>query len=190
MYAVQRGDILSLIAQRYKTTTDALVTLNALPNANLIYPGQKLVLPDNSPLAPAAAEAPTTTVSTAFKRILIDISEQRMYVYENNNLIWEFVISTGMAGAATVPGTYQVQSKIPNAYGSTWDIWMPNWLGIYWAGPLENGIHALPILPSGGRLWDGYLGTPISYGCIVMGINDSSLLYNWAEIGTEVQIVH
>ena len=92
--------------------------------------------------------------------------------------------------ASTMPHgwAFPVQSKIPNAYGSTWNIWMPDWLGIYWAGSLENGIHALPILPNGATLWEGYLGRPISYGCVVLGTYDAQLLYNWAEIGTTVEI--
>ena len=121
------------------------------------------------------------------KYILVDISEQHMYVYEGDVLTYSFVASTGMNNATRV-GTFAVQSKIPNAYGSTWDIWMPNWLGIYWAGGLENGIHALPILPNGATLWDGYLGRPVSYGCVVLGAYESRLLYDWAEIGTPVEI--
>ena len=121
------------------------------------------------------------------KYILVDISEQHMYVYENDQLIYSFVASTGINNA-TRTGLFQVQSKIPNAYGATWNIWMPNWLGIYWAGGLENGIHSLPILPNGAELWAGYLGRPISYGCVVLDSYDSSLLYNWAEIGTPVEI--
>jgi lipoprotein-anchoring transpeptidase ErfK/SrfK len=121
------------------------------------------------------------------KYILVDISEQHMYVYENDALIYSFVASTGMNNATRV-GTFAVQSKIPNAWGSTWSIWMPNWLGIYWAGGLENGIHALPILPSGATLWAGLLGRPISYGCVVLGTYESKLLYDWAEIGTPVEI--
>ena len=85
-------------------------------------------------------------------------------------------------------GTFSVLNKIPSAYGSTWNIWMPNWLGIYWSGHLQNGIHALPILPNGQRLWAGYLGTPISYGCVVLGAYESELLYYWAEVGTPVVI--
>jgi hypothetical protein len=65
---------------------------------------------------------------------------------------------------------------------------MPYWLGIYWAGSLENGIHALPILPSGQRLWQGYLGTPVSYGCVILGTIEAQTLYNWAEVGTPVVI--
>jgi len=121
------------------------------------------------------------------KYILVDISEQHMYVYEGDVLVYSFVASTGMNNATRV-GTFAVQSRIPNAYGSTWDIWMPNWLGIYWAGGLENGIHALPILPNGATLWEGYLGRPVSYGCVVLGSYESRLLYDWAEIGTPVEI--
>jgi lipoprotein-anchoring transpeptidase ErfK/SrfK len=121
------------------------------------------------------------------KYILVDISEQHMYVYEGDQLVYSFVASTGMKGATRV-GTFAVQSKIPNAYGSTWNIWMPSWLGIYWSGGLENGIHALPILPNGATLWAGFLGRPISYGCVVLGSYEAKLLYDWAEIGTPVEI--
>jgi lipoprotein-anchoring transpeptidase ErfK/SrfK len=121
------------------------------------------------------------------KYILVDISEQHMYVYEGDMLIYSFVASTGINNG-TRAGTFAVQSKIPSAYGATWNIWMPNWLGIYWSGGLENGIHALPILPNGATLWEGYLGSPVSYGCVVLGTYESRLLYEWAEIGTPVQI--
>lgn len=121
------------------------------------------------------------------KYILVDISEQHMYVYEGETPVFSFTASTRMNNA-TRAGNFSVLNKIPNAYGATWNIWMPNWLGIYWAGSLQNGIHALPILPNGGQLWAGYLGTPISYGCVVIGTYESRLLYDWAEIGTPVEI--
>lgn len=121
------------------------------------------------------------------KYILVDISEQHMYVYEGNTEVYSFVASTGMNNA-TRAGQFSVLDKIPNAYGATWNIWMPNWLGIYWAGSLENGIHALPILPNGATLWAGYLGVPISYGCVVLGTSESQLLFDWADVGTPVEI--
>lgn len=132
-----------------------------------------------------SAEAPT--IYTGGKYILVDISEQHMYVYESDYLIYSFVASTGMNNA-TRTGNFSVLDKIPNAYGATWNIWMPYWLGIYWAGSLENGIHALPILPNGATLWAGYLGTPISYGCVVLGSYEAETLFNWAEVGTPVEI--
>lgn len=41
-YTVKRGDTLSGIAQRYKTTVTKLVKNNGIKNANLIYVGQKI----------------------------------------------------------------------------------------------------------------------------------------------------
>ena len=64
---------------------------------------------------------------------------------------------------------------------------MPYWLGIYWAGGSENGIHALPII-NGQTLWEGYLGSPISYGCVVLSAADAERLYNWAEVAV-VEVV-
>jgi lipoprotein-anchoring transpeptidase ErfK/SrfK len=139
-------------------------------------------VPENSASAPDVPPA-----YSGNKYVLVDISDQYMYVYEGDTLIQSFIASTGMRNATRV-GTFSVLDKIPNAYGSTWDIWMPNWLGIYYAGGSENGIHALPILSNGATLWEGYLGTPISYGCVVLGTYDSQWLYDWAEIGTPVEI--
>ena len=154
-------------------------------------PGEMVMeILDNTP-APVTAPAPVYNDESpsynGSKYILVDISEQHMYVYDGDTLIYSFVASTGINNATRV-GTFAVQSKIPNAYGATWNIWMPNWLGIYWAGGLENGIHALPILSNGATLWEGYLGRPVSYGCVVLGSYESSLLYDWAEIGTTVEI--
>jgi lipoprotein-anchoring transpeptidase ErfK/SrfK len=143
-------------------------------------------VPTNAPVSQQVQPQPPAGYSGS-KYILVDISEQHMYVYEGDNLVYSFVASTGMNNATRV-GTFAVQSKIPNAYGSTWNIWMPSWLGIYWAGGLENGIHALPILPNGATLWAGFLGRPISYGCVVLGSYEAQLLYDWAELGTPVEI--
>jgi len=148
-------------------------------------PTSVYIPPTNAPLSQQAAQPASGYSGSQY--ILVDISEQHMYVYEGDALVYSFVASTGMNNATRV-GTFAVQDKIPNAYGSTWNIWMPNWLGIYWSGNLENGIHALPILPSGATLWAGFLGRPISYGCVVLGSYEAKLLYDWAEVGTPVEI--
>jgi hypothetical protein len=166
-------------------TPTELPTLTPLPTETPGAMAMEVVADTPIPAAPVyAAGAPSYGGS---KYILVDISEQHMYVYEGDALVYSFVASTGMNNATRV-GNFAVQSKIPNAYGSTWNIWMPNWLGIYWAGGLENGIHALPILPSGATLWAGFLGRPVSYGCVVLGSYESKLLYDWAEMGTPVEI--
>jgi len=157
-----------------------------------VFADDAFVVIENLPAPTSAGYDSTTPYDNAptyngSKYILVDISEQHMYVYENDALIYSFIASTGM-GNSTRAGTFSVLNKIPNAYGATWNIWMPNWLGIYWSGSLQNGIHALPILPNGAILWAGYLGTPISYGCVVLDTYDAQVLYNWVDVGTPVEI--
>ncbi len=185
-YTVQPGDNVSKIAVRHGVTAWAIVQANHLANANFIYVGQRLVIPGGSTPAPAPSPAPQP--SGGNKRIVIDLSEQRMYVYQGGQSLYTWVVSTGMPGAATIPGHFSVLDKIPNAYAYTWGLQMPHWLGIYWAGSLQNGIHALPIMANGQLLWEGYLGQPVSYGCIILGTENAGTLYNWAPVGTPVDI--
>ena len=154
-----------------------LLRLNGL-DGDFLSPGQTLRVP-------RAGQGPSGLVGP--KRIEVDVSEQRMYVWQGDTLVWNFTTSTGLPGYGTRRGTFAVQSKVPKAWSTAWQLWMPNWLGIYWAGGSENGIHALPII-NGQRLWGGYLGSPISYGCVVLGIDDAAALYDWADMGTPVVI--
>ena len=179
-YVVRSGDVLTQIAARFNTTAIALAQNNGIADPSLIREGQVLRVPRQGLGRPGSPQGR--------KRILINLSEQHLYAYEGDWLVYSFVASSGRAPYYTRTGDFQVQSKIPNAYGGAWDIWMPHWLGIYWAGGSENGIHALPIEQNGQTLWAGYLGTPISFGCIVLGTAEAKALYEWAEIGTPVTI--
>ncbi len=195
-HTVQRGETLGAIALRYGLTWQELAAANGLANPHWISVGQVLALPSDAtpppaftPPAPAPAPASSDAAAPATnKRIVIDISDQHLWAYDGETEVYSFVASTGLPGLDTRPGTYSVLNKVPNAWGGNWNIWMPDWLGIYWAGSLQNGIHSLPILPDGSRLWDGYLGTPVSYGCIILGVTESKLLYDWAEVGVPVVI--
>lgn len=136
----------------------------------------------------APTPTPVQQTSASGKRIEVNLSQQRMYVWQGDTLLYNWVCSSGEPGRNTATGHFQVLNKIPEAWASTWSLRMPYWLGIYQAGPLQNGIHALPILPDGRVLWAGYLGTPVSYGCIILSTENARTLYNWAEIGTPVWI--
>ena len=60
---------------------------------------------------------------------------------------------------------------------------------IYHATPnLLNGIHGLPLLSSGARLWANVLGQPASYGCVILDLEAAEHLYGWAEDGVVVEI--
>jgi lipoprotein-anchoring transpeptidase ErfK/SrfK len=123
------------------------------------------------------------------KRIVISISKQRLMVYEDGKQIHKYVISTGIDRSPTQPGIFQVQSHKTKAYASVWDLTMPNFLGIYEAWPgFMNGIHGLPMLSSGVRLWANILGQPASFGCIILDLPESKSLYKWADDGVVVEI--
>jgi LysM repeat protein len=179
-YVVRRGDTLASIAYRHGTTVWAITNANGLANPNYIYPGQRLRIPTGGGTKPTAGGG---------KRIVVDLSAQRMHVYQNGQLLWNWLVSTGRPGQSTVVGHYKVLNKLPNAYAYTWNLQMPYWLGIYWAGHLQNGIHALPIQANGKRLWEGYLGRPVSFGCIILSTQNAKTLYNWAPVGTPVDVV-
>ena len=65
-YTVKSGDTLSAIASRYGMTVNALVTLNGIQNANLIYPGQVLRVADSGQGSNVSQKATTTTTSGTY----------------------------------------------------------------------------------------------------------------------------
>jgi len=122
------------------------------------------------------------------KRIEIDISKQHFYAWLGDTLVYSFPTSTGLPGRDTATGHFEVLDKIPMAYSSIWRLKMPYWLGIYYVGTIENGIHALPIRPDGTVMWGGLLGQKASYGCVILSTEAARIIYDWAEIGTSVDI--
>jgi len=181
IYIVQAGDTLGQIAKRYGTTVAAIMAANDLPSANNIGAGQRLIISKGGVSAPVAAVRPT--------KFVVSISQQRCWLYAGDALIAKWVCSTGRRSSPTVPGTYRIQSKLPKAWGSRWGFWMPYWLGIYWAGGSENGIHGLPWNPKTGvQVWTGSVGRPITFGCVMLDNVNAKMLYNAAWIGMPVII--
>ena len=182
VYVVQAGDTLGKIAQRFGTSVAALVAVNDLPSSDILAIGQQLIIP--RPGDPAL-----TNATLRPSKFVVSISQQRCWLYQGDTVIAKWVCSTGRPGAGTRPGSYKIQSKMPKAFGSTWNIWMPYWLGIYYAGASENGIHGLPWNAStGAQVWTGYVGTPITYGCVMLDNVNAKMLYNVAYIGMPVII--
>jgi len=192
-YTVRPGDTLMSVARSHGLPVWQLTEANPGIEPGELRPDQQIVIPSMDVLFPL----PLITD----RRIVVDISDQHLYAYElapprvggggggGETLVYDFLCSTGIASSPTITGTFQVLSKEENAYASSWDLWMPHFIGIYRSGPdFTNGIHALPTLSSGVRLWEGTLGRPVSYGCIVIGLDDAAALYEWAELGTLVVI--
>lgn len=180
-YVVGAGDTLASIAQEYGTTVAAIASANGITNPSQILQGQRLTIPSVS--APTARPAPQGNLS-----MTVSISQQRCKVYQGDTVLYNWPCSTGRAGSGTKTGTFYVQSKIREAWGSRWGFYMPYWLGIYWAGGSENGIHGLPYEPGGYPVWANSVGTPVTFGCVLLGANESATLWDIAYIGMPVTI--
>ncbi|NLG97570.1 MAG: LysM peptidoglycan-binding domain-containing protein [Chloroflexi bacterium] len=180
-YVIESGDTLTKIAFKVGMPYWKIQQANPGLNPDRLYAGQTLTIPSKNEMLPLPV--------VRGKRIVISISEQHMWTYENGALRSEHVISTGIDRSPTIRGIYQVQTHELEAYASVWDLYMPHFIGIYegWPG-FMNGIHGLPTLSNGSRLWKGNLGRPVSYGCIILDLDEMEDLYYWADEGVVVEI--
>lgn len=109
----------------------------------------------------------------------VDLTQQRLYAYEGDTLANSFVVSTGTWQTPTVTGTYNVWIKLRSAPMSGPGYYLPNVPYImYFYG--SYGIH--------GTYWHNNFGTPMSHGCVNMSIPDSEWIYNFASVGTTVNV--
>jgi hypothetical protein len=180
-YLVEQGESLWSISLKLGMPLWYIIDANPGLTMNNLSPGMELTIPSKNILLPLPP--------VPNKRIVINISDQRMTVIEDGNIRNTHIISTGMADSPTMAGVFQVQTHVLNAYASNWDLYMPHFLGIYEAWPgFMNGIHGLPLLSSGNRLWASNLGSPASYGCIILDLAAAEDLFNWADPGVVVEI--
>lgn len=143
------------------------------------------VLPINSEVLPIA-RLPLIEEKLKVKKIVINLSAQKMFLYENEVVVKELVVSTGKPGMETPVGVFQIYNKKPRVW-SSYGLWMPYWMAVAPDG--RFGIHELPEWPGGIREGADHLGKPVSHGCIRLGIGAAQSVYEWAEVGMEVLII-
>jgi lipoprotein-anchoring transpeptidase ErfK/SrfK len=182
VYTVQAGETLSSIGYDNGIPYPWIQAAN--PDLGALNPGQQIILPSKDDLLPLPI--------VKNKRIVVSIPNQEMWAYENGQLLWNWLVSTGIARSPTAPGIFQIQSHDPNAFGAQWNLYMPHFMGVYHPGPgveVMNGFHGFPTDASGGYLlWTSSLGRPATYGCILLSLENAEALYNWAEEGVVVEI--
>jgi hypothetical protein len=143
------------------------------------------------------------------KQIYIWLSDQRLWVVENNVVMLDTPISSGKSGYNTPKGKFKILNHIDTAYSSKYSLFMDNWMALYNReyGFIGYGLHALPHwkvkqgkriegevvdgrLYTNGKLYEDYmhLGKPMSHGCVRVGIEASKVLYDWAPNNTLVTI--
>ncbi|MFH0943248.1 MAG: L,D-transpeptidase [Candidatus Beckwithbacteria bacterium] len=139
----------------------------------------------SSPLAQTDTLPPIVLgQNTADKRIEIDLTNQRLYAYEDNNLVYNFLISSGKWGR-TPTGTFQIWTKLRytkmeggskalNTY-----YYLPNvpYTMFFYSDEVPKsrgfGLH--------GTYWHDNFGHPMSHGCINMKTEEVAQLFYWAQ---------
>jgi len=130
------------------------------------------------------AKAHTPAKMADGKYIDINLSAQVMSIFENGNLLYSFLISTGKKGMETPKGTWAISNKTPRAWSKAYGLFMPYWMAILPSGKV--GIHELPEWPGGYKEGANHLGIPVSHGCVRLGVGPAKRVYDWADIGTPV----
>jgi lipoprotein-anchoring transpeptidase ErfK/SrfK len=120
---------------------------------------------------------PREVEAAAGRRIVVDISDQRVYAYNGATL----VKSIPANARGTRGGNFRIRNKIPMARSYVLGWRLPYWMGIYMSGGLENGFHGTAITRNGGRASN-------SLGCIVMSTANAQWLYSWTRVGTPVTV--
>ncbi|MCB9443786.1 MAG: L,D-transpeptidase family protein [Ardenticatenaceae bacterium] len=181
-HIVQAGETFASIGRAYGMPYPWIQQANPGVSDGL-FAGQVLTIPSPDEMLPLPV--------VANKRIIVSISQQRMWAYENGALIWDWPASTGIDDSPTSPGVFQIQTHESNAYAGNWNLWMPNFMGIYRPVPTSdfmNGFHGFPTRDGQNLLWTSSLGHQVTYGCILVSTENSRFLYDWAEAGVVVEI--
>lgn len=119
------------------------------------------------------------------KYIEINLAEQTMYVFEGDNLISTYPVSTGKWSMPTPEGEFAINNKIEVAYSKRYNLYMPKWQSFIGS---KYGIHGLPYWASGYVEGEDHLGRPVSHGCVRLSHADAASLYDQVEVGTKVYI--
>lgn len=116
------------------------------------------------------------------KRIEVDLTNQRLYAYEGDQKIYDFLISSGKWGK-TPTGTFRIWGKFryTKMEGGKKEIntyyYLPNVpFVMFFANDVVPSYKGFGIH---GTYWHSNFGHPMSHGCINMKTEEANLIYNW-----------
>jgi lipoprotein-anchoring transpeptidase ErfK/SrfK len=130
-------------------------------------------------LATDDAQVQYLTESEDERWIDVNLSEQRLYAYQGNTLMNSFLVSTGVAETPTVTGSYKIWTKVRIQDMSGPGYYLPNVPYVMYFYK-DYGLH--------GTYWHNNFGTPMSRGCVNLTVEDAAWLFNWASVGTVVNV--
>lgn len=147
------------------------------------------------PIDPFLFENPITDGSYAPKYLEVDISQQKLYQWDNEQLQEVYIISTGRENDETPQEIFKIKNRYENAYSPVAELWTPYWMAFTF--DFKNsawlGLHELPYyLNENGvkvrRPFDT-LGKPVTGGCIQLNVGDAKRIFDWTEVGIPL-IIH
>lgn len=124
--------------------------------------------------------------------LVVDLSDRRVYVYQDERVKTSFRIAVGRAGWETPTGRYEVISMVENPtwqHPFTGEIVPPGngnplgvrWIGFWTDGKNTIGFHGTPN--------EETIGRAASHGCIRMYNDDVVALFEMVQVGTPVHVV-
>ena len=143
-------------------------------------PTPEYVAPAISPANPVDSYTPPKAASSGGVHwIDVDLSQQRVYAYEGDTIVNSFLASTGTWQTPTVTGKYKIWIKLRYTDMAGPGYYLPDvpYTMYFYKG---YGIH--------GTYWHNNFGTPMSHGCVNLSISDAAWLYDFAYVGTVVNV--
>ena len=133
----------------------------------------------NMPLPTPASTLEPQIAGSGERWIDVNLTQQMVYAYQGDTVVNSFLVSTGTWQYPTVTGQYHIYIKLRYTDMSGPGYYLPNvpFTMYFYKG---YGLH--------GTYWHHNFGTPMSHGCVNLSIPDSEWLYNWASVGTLVNI--
>ncbi len=135
-----------------------------------------------SEYVPPSSSAPLPEIALSGngeRWIDVDLTNQSVYAYEGDVVVNSFIVSTGTWRTPTVTGQYKIYVKYRSAKMSGPGYYLPNvpYIMYFYKG---YGLH--------GTYWHNNFGTPMSHGCVNLRTDDAAWLYEWASVGTLVNV--
>lgn len=118
--------------------------------------------------------------------ISVNLKEQTLTVYDNNELVFAALISTGVPGAWTQPGLFQIYLKKEAETMS--GAFTADRSDYYYLEDVPWTMYFDQARALHGTYWHNGYGVPRSRGCVNLSPGDAQWIYNWAEEGDWVYV--
>jgi hypothetical protein len=118
--------------------------------------------------------------------IEVNLLEQTLSVYENNQLIYATLISSGVPGFWTRPGLFQIREKLETTPMS--GAFEADRSDYYYLEDVPWTMYFDEARALHGEYWHNFLGYEQSHGCVNLSPGDSAWLYQWAQVGDWVYV--